>query len=235
MAVVLPGPLVSEIRGSIGGTSFHQARAGIIATKKPIQNKSFTQKQSIAIQEHMLFLQAFQNLTFAQKTLWDTFSVTFQKTDKFGQARELTGLNWFESLNYVNLKLALPFFDVPPAHTLPTPPAVYTHAFAFFEVFVFFDPDFNPLDTALYIYATPPISRVTNSLRSHWRLIKIISAGPYGLINITSDWNNYFNLSYANLVANGNWNIGTMVVTILKASGITSPGLIKVSKTVAGI
>lgn len=227
MAVILPGPMISNIRGSIGGTSFHQGRAGIVAGRRPAQSKSKTISQSVIQNLFIGALQAYQNLTITQKKLWDAYSIAYPHTNKFGQQRLLTGQNYFFALNYYRLQLPESPFLSPPARVLPPATGPYNIILTSNEIFLQFVPVFTPANCAFAIFATPPITGITNSQRSKWRFLKSVLPPTNGILNVTSEWNAKFLIDYSSLTTSGVFNLAFMIITFNLLSGVYNTGLIK--------
>lgn len=227
MAKVQFGAGIDAITGSIGGWTFHRNRSGNIVRLRGGALKNSTTKQTQAHQKHIKFLQLYQQLTQANKDLWDTFSLTFTKIDRFGQVKTLTGLNWFESINFYRDLLSLSILNSPPTHTLPVDVQDYNLVVGSAEIEVNFDPAFDPADNALLIFSTSFNTRVTTSQRQFMRLTKVLPAGPYGNIDITSDWETAHGIPWPPSSAPICGRIAVQVQTINKSSGISSTALSK--------
>ncbi|MFQ5865598.1 MAG: hypothetical protein ACE5IW_10250 [bacterium] len=234
MAKVQYGAIIDEITGSIGGWTFHRNRSGAIVRARGGALKNSTVKQTQAHQKHIKFLQLYQQLTQANKDLWDAYSLTFTKTNRFGQVKTLTGQNWFESINYYRDLLSLSILNAPPVHTLPVDVQAYNFVVGSTEIEVNFDPAFNPVDNALLIFTTPFNTRVTTSQRQFMRLTKIIDSGPFGNIDITSDWEDTHSVPWPPSPAPICGRVAIQVQTINKSSGISSTALSKTDAVVSG-
>lgn len=232
MGKVQFGAAIDTITGSVGGWTFHRNRSGNIVRARGAALRNSTTKQTQAHQIHIKFLQLWQQLTQVNKDLWDTFADTFTKTDKFGEVKTLSGQNWFESINF-NLELAgLAILNAPPAHSLPVAVQDYNFVIGSTEIEVNFDPVFNPADTALIIFTTSFNTRVTTSQRQFQRLTKIIPAGPFGNIDLTSDWEDTHGVPWPPSPAPICGRIAVEVRTLDTNSGIASTALSKTDAVV---
>lgn len=230
MARVQYGALVTGLSGSIGGITFQNNASGSIARLKSGTPKNPTVNQSIAQQNITKYISLWQQLTLAEKTAWNNYAVLWTKTDEFGNVKTLTGLNWFQSVNY-NLELVgSAITNTPPVHTLPTGVPSYTLTLSATSAIITFSPAFNPTNQALIIRATPPLSRSSTSTRQDMRLIKVLTAGPYSTIDITADWEAYFGLIWADIQAPFCYTIAVSIQTIEKTSGIASSGVLAISQ-----
>ena len=226
MAVILPGPLISNIRGTIGGVSFHAGRAGIVASRRVAQSKSKTVLQSESQITFYSGISLFRALSTSDKILWNDYALAYPHENKFGQQRILTGQNYFFALNYYRVFMGETPFTQPPARVLPVTPGPYTVTLTSTAIEINFTPAFNPASCGIIIFATPPISTVTNSQRSKWRILEGDISSPYTFYDITASWEAKTGLNYASIAASGIFNIGVMILTFNLSSGVYSPGLI---------
>src|SRR3990167_8787809 len=116
---------IGELFGSIGGLTFQRNRSGKTVRMRPTVGKKSTTKQQESHLTHNNLLRGWQLLSLADKNEWNTYADTFTKTNKFGQEKELTGQNWYESINYWRNVLGLSELTTPPAHDLPTSPPTF--------------------------------------------------------------------------------------------------------------
>ena len=86
----------------------------------------------------------------------------------------------------------------------------------------------NPTDTGFFIRTTPPLSRVTTSLRSHFRFTTVLSSGPFTTLDITSDWEAAHGCAYPPNSGAVNFQIGIMLQSVRRSSGIASEGNIQI-------
>lgn len=116
MAKILLGPTVIGIRGTVGGITFSQNRAGPFAKswRKPSNPRSITQRTS---QNRLAYWSTqWRSLSAANKATWDAYAAApaQQLTDSLGQPYYASGFNWY-ILTQRNLALI-------GAATIPTAP-----------------------------------------------------------------------------------------------------------------
>ena len=226
MAKVVFGAGITAIRGSIGGWTFHKNRSGNIIRLRGQAARESSEKQTRAHEAHQRFLTEFQRLGEASKILWDDFATTFTKVDKFGEDKTLTGQNWFESINQVRVFIGESILQIPPARDLPI--AVPNIKLLIDETSIKLDignaTDFT--NTAFIIRTTSPFTRTTTSIRSALRITKVINQAVSGIIDITADWEDTHGIPYPPSTIAICIKISSMIQTVNKNSGITSPGLI---------
>jgi hypothetical protein len=101
MARVIYSALIEKIQGSIGGTTFQQNAYGFTIKKKPnVVNKrradQYTTRTLVA-----RVSRAWQNLTDANRTAWDSYAAAFPRQSKNNPASVLSGFNYFQAVtNY---------------------------------------------------------------------------------------------------------------------------------------
>lgn len=216
--------------GSIGGFTFQKNRSGPIIRLRPSGQKKVsdlqTQKQAL----HTTMLANWQNLSQANKTLWNSFASLHTKTNSFGQTKTLTGLNWFESINQNLQYISQPTISVPPVYTLPTAPGNFVFILSLTELKLKFMPHFNPANESLLIRATAPLSVSSHTLQKDFRLISVRNTAPYTTIDLKTDWQNYFNIPYPPASSTDCFNIAVMVQTVEKTSGLVSVGVINLAR-----
>lgn len=230
MARVQFGALITEITGSIGGFTFQRNRSGSIIRLRPVGSKKQSVKQSLQQAKHLTFLSLWQNLTFFQKSEWNEFASLHPKINSFGQEKTLSGLNWFESINQNLQAISQPIVSIPPVYQLPVAPGNFIYIMSLSELKIIFQPDFDPANESLFIRATHPMSLTSSALQKNLRLIKVVNIPPYGTVDLKSAWQAYFNIPYPPSSSLDCFNIGIQVQTVHKVSGITSVGVIDISR-----
>jgi hypothetical protein len=231
MAIIQYGAMVTAIRGSIGGWTFQKNPAGNIIRLRPRQKKYPTEKQSIARNNHVKYLQAFLDLPIAKKELWRDFAELHTKDNIFGQNKTLTGQNWFEAINYNLHLIGQAEVQDPPTYELPVSVPNYSVNLSRTKIEIIFDPPVNPPDTSIIVRTTFPVSVITKSLQQYNRITLVQDSGPYSTIDITAAYEDTHKIPYPPSSDSYCYIISAIVQTVNKNSGIASAGLIK-SKSV---
>ena len=229
MAIVQFGATVTDITGSIEGWTFQRNRSGTIVRGKPRQKKVATVKQSAQRALLVSFIQAFQQLTPGEKLAWDAFATLNTKLNKFGETKVLTGQNWFTTVNSARTALGLAQLSAPPANLLPE--AITSFDLTVDATKIEIDqiiPD-SPTDTGILITTTFPNTLTTKIQRSPFRDTKVVSAVPFGTIDLTTDWENTHLLPWPPSGVAACINIGIRLQPVRKTTGITGPALTRVS------
>lgn len=99
MASIKLGAIITDIAGSIGGTTFRRTPRGIIAyNKQGTQIKSAFAPNSVKAQLGDIFGR-WASLSEGDKTFWNEQATIYQFPNKFGQLVNLTGRQFFTKLN----------------------------------------------------------------------------------------------------------------------------------------
>jgi hypothetical protein len=99
MAIFRLGAIITEIRGSIGGTTLRTSRGNpVIYNKQSRQSTSAFNSNARKFGLGILFA-AWQNLSQQLQQDWSDMATLFAFPDKFGNTRNLTGRQFFTKLN----------------------------------------------------------------------------------------------------------------------------------------
>ncbi len=100
MALVLLGGGVTDIRGSIGGTTFSRNQGGNYARArtKPINQRSQRQVDQRTILSH-IGRAWWDTLTIAERTAWNTYAEMTTWTNRLGQTISISGMAAFVRTN----------------------------------------------------------------------------------------------------------------------------------------
>lgn len=196
MAKVVYGGGVASFRGSIGGLTFQSNRSGAIVRRRPVGNKSISNKQSNEISNFFRFKLLWQNLSQANVDLWNTFADTYPKTDMWGTAKTLSGINWFCTINYYRVLISQSVLSAPPAHVSPLSIPTFNFILTSSHITLGFDTPWGTVAHCLLCYTTYPIPNKTNNFRPALRLTKVINTGAFKSIDLTADWETAHGLTY---------------------------------------
>lgn len=100
MAIFRPGPLVSEIRGSVGGTTFSRNPAGqIIRQRSNPVNPNSSRQQTVRTVLATISNRWGNILTQAQRDAWDTYAAAVTMTNRLGDPFFLAGFQHYVRSN----------------------------------------------------------------------------------------------------------------------------------------
>lgn len=229
MATVEYGAIVTDLVGSIEGWTFQRTRAGTIVRTRPKQKRVATSKQTLQQSAFVALVQAFQRLAPGDKLAWDAFALSNSKENTFGQEKLLTGQNWFTTINSARARLSLGQLDVPPLNLLPEIITGFNLTVDATKIEIDTITPNNPTGTGIFIDTTFPVTLTTKLQRSPFRKTDTVASGPFGTIDLTSDWEATHKLPWppggvANCV-----NIGVRLQPVNTITGITGPATVLVS------
>ncbi|MEX0596344.1 MAG: hypothetical protein WD512_07570, partial [Candidatus Paceibacterota bacterium] len=99
MASIILGTIITDLAGSVGGSTFRRTPRGIILyNKQGTQIKSAFAKNSVKNQIGVVF-RAWQSLDLETRGAWSDEATLYPQLDKFGNTVTLTGRQFFTKLN----------------------------------------------------------------------------------------------------------------------------------------
>ena len=99
MARITYGAIVTEIRGSVGGTTFQRSGYGFSVKNKPNQVRLMSEGQR-AIRAAMSFIaQSWRNLSQSNRNAWISWASTHPFSSKHNTTSYLTGYSYFVRFN----------------------------------------------------------------------------------------------------------------------------------------
>ena len=183
MALIQLGGGVTDIRGSIGGTTYSRNAAGNYARRrvKPINPRSNTQDMTRAILSYLSNYWA-KTLTEIQRTAWRMYAAATNFTNKLGQTIHINGMASFVRVNGLLL-----YTD----QTLQAAAPVLTGHAGAMEFSFTADPTLDKLsiaepsgswvetdeDDRLYLWQSRPMSAGRLTSPSGWKFLSTIVGG----------------------------------------------------------
>jgi len=213
---------IGELMGSVGGLTFQRNRSGKIVRFRPTVGKKSTNAQQTAHAKHLTFLRGWQLLTLAQKVSWNAYAITWLKTNKFGEDKQLTGQNWYESINFMRSLLGLSELTDPPAHLLPIAPPSFELIVTPDKLYIHFTFLHDYTDSPVIVWTSTPSRRVTNSINQIRKYAMIITVDPGDILDITTQWENATGITWNPEQIFPNTNIFVCLESVNAASGISS-------------
>lgn len=190
MAKVLYGGLISELKGSAGGTTFQSGRYGFTMKNKGMGRKVASPAQSYIRQSITAASKYWQLLTPGERDAWDAIAPSWPYTDKFGNPGELTGFNLFIQLSTNLLLIGEP---INPTASLPAPLFTFSSfsvsaSVGSGSIIVSFSPD--PVDTDCFtiVRAAAPANAGASLVASGQRIISVNGIGFSDGTDISSDY-----------------------------------------------
>lgn len=237
MARIIYGAVVTDIKGSIGGITFQKNGSGTIARLKPRKTKTNTQKQRDQQPRLKEVQKNWNELSLANKILWNDFASVNNKIGLDGQEKKLTGYQWFLTINENRLLFNDSILEVPSTYEIVNPIS---------SININFTPTYLSIstipidDSNLYnwlIYSSFIINSASKFDFNKNRLLRT-AEGSFGgsrLIAIMENfqfWENYYNSVFPPQLGNKSFYMVFYVRAISKASGISSLAYTAISKFV---
>lgn len=95
MARIVYSGLVTEIKGSVGGTTFQSNRSGYIVRNKQYKGPVKSVGNVEAGRAFAIASRRWSLLSLAQRNAYKTMAATYDYTDLWGNTKTLTGFQWF--------------------------------------------------------------------------------------------------------------------------------------------
>jgi len=222
MAIITPSELFSNIKGSIGSTTFSTNRAGLIAKRKTLGKRNYTTKQANVIKIQSFIVGQWQNLTLAQQLLWNDYADLYPQIDRFGVTKNLSGFNWFTHMNNLKYVYDSIILEEPPARVSAQIIPEFDLLISNSSVEVIPSETINFAEDLLYIFITLPNQLTRNTNRGKFRLVKVIDSPNFSSLDITADYESTFNIDWSNLSANGQFKIQCCMYSVNKISWMNS-------------
>lgn len=221
MALIQLGPLISAIKGSIGGITFSSIRAGIVVKSRLTGKKSRTQKQGISLNNAIANTNQWNILQNDDKEVWNQYAEINTLVDRYGVTKILTGYNWFQLLNTSSVFLGDGFLTLPPTHEIPEAMPSYIVDALPDDLVITTSIPINTVTTGINLFTSSP--QKSNALfnRGAFRLTDISGIDVSVPFSIKEAWENTHGLDYESTVLNATFNINTMIMPIDKTSYVT--------------
>lgn len=237
MARIIYGPIITDIKGSIGGMTFQKNGSGTIARLKPRKTKTNTQKQRDQ-QPRLKQVQAAWNLlTLVNKVLWNDFAAINKKIGLDGQEKKLTGYQWFLAINENRLLFNDTILSAPPIYEIINPLNYINFTFINDELRFDLDPSLLEVRHKVLAYCSFIKKSSSKFNFNDLRLIKIVDGGIGSSfsLNLSSPndfWVQYFNSVFPPELGNKSFYLMGYLRFIGKNSGISSLAYTAIAKFV---
>ena len=206
MARIKFGLAISDIRGSISGTTFSSGTYGAYARRRAVPTNPNTTKQGAVRAAFASLTSSWRNLTEAERLTWITQAPAYTNLNSFGDNVPLTGQALFMRCN-----LNLASIGIPPITSALPPKTLIAPTFASVDI----DVSANTMvvtslsatdSTTMYaVYASLNMSAGINFFpRSAFRyMIKKGNGGAINSPSILNAWSTYYGASLnAGMVGN---------------------------------
>lgn len=115
MAIFLPGPILSDVRGSIAGTTFSKSAAGNTAKARRGPVQLYSSARGVQRNTFMAVSKAWTVFTVVDQQAWRTFAAANPVPNRFGLPQVLSGMAMYQYLNAIPRRFATGTIGLPPA------------------------------------------------------------------------------------------------------------------------
>ena len=222
MARILYSGIVSELKGSVKGTSFQRNAAGSIAKGKA--NSRFAPSTLQSAKRNFLARLAahWMALDFGQKDAWNQYALDYPRVDFWGVTKQLSGIQWFMSINQALYIAYSIFLDDPPVDNAILPvPTCFLHATSS-SLYLDFGSLLDISDRAIVVQATGP-RRYTSSLSRQQRFfMAVFSSESIRYLDFMAAWEAFFGMDWATYYAMSGAGVMSYSYAVNASNGISS-------------
>lgn len=222
MARVLYSASISEFKGSVKGNTFQRNSAGTIVKARNLQRFSPSDLQVNAQNRLGQVCGLWANLSPGKKDDWNSNAPFYTRYDFYGNAKKLSGFQWFQSCNNNMVLIGrAPFSDCPsPLTPLSVPSAgEFANATNFGISFI---GGYDASNSTVVFVATAPVQNVLLSSRLPKRILTMLSGSTLTTVNLTSYWESVFGMDYSALYASSTFVIQVCIFVINHDNGVSS-------------
>lgn len=222
MARVLYTGSVSEIRGSVAGSTYQRNPSGTIVKNKNNQRFSSSNNQLLSQQSFSQIATMWSGISAGNKDEWNAFAHTFSRTDFYSRVKSLNGFQWFGSINRNLLLVGAATLDAPPADAnviaLPTFTLTYSSSTL----------DFNfltPQDlTSYYVvcFATAPTNSIAFASRTQKLFLKRFTGNPISTVSLKSEYEALYGVNWSDLFTLNTCVVKFNFFTVSLLNGVSS-------------
>lgn len=182
MALITTSALVSDINGSIAGTTFQRTQGGLCMRNKTITrnpNTSFQQSNKVNLNT---IQNAWSNLTDAQREQWNQFAIYRGIKQKKSLSRNISGQQVFirenslrASMNGYGAIFNNPIHSTPVMAVPPVPPIVTATVINFGDFEINYDTVLVSATQSILMWISAPIKSSQKSNNIKRNMIKVTS------------------------------------------------------------
>lgn len=190
MALITPGSLISEVRGSIGDVTYSRNRGGAYSKAKLVQTNPDTSEQQAIRAIQAAATAAWQGLTPPNQKRWNTFAQELRAIPRIGDQARLSGFNAFvRYYMYLNFYGGSGSPDTLPPIAL-APIALFQVTSTTSELSVTVEGTNTDADTRVIVRASGPRSPGQTAITQSLLTVMANEQAPNGSLNIdiTSVW-----------------------------------------------
>jgi len=201
MARILYSGVVSELKGSVKGTTYQRNCSGSIAKGK--NNARFKASDWQASEQKVFaYLSGLWNSTpFGYKDEWNSFAADYQRTDFWGNLKNITGYQWFLSINRAAYLIGAEWVDQPPDNNdTAALPVIHLGATSS-NVYAYFNSPQDLSGMMCVVMCSGPRRSTANTSRQPYIFMDYDGDDVIETIDFTDRWEEVFGIAWGDYYA----------------------------------
>src|SRR4030042_2559139 len=222
MARITYGALVTEITGSIAGTTFQRNSSGAIGRQRAYSSANPSVLQSGNQVQLADLVTLWSTLSSADKNGWNAIAASYQHPTPWGNQKTLSGFQWFMCFNRQLLSVGQPVISAAGAYAIPPTPNAFLVLPDVSELVFQFSTAYTSNPHYVVMYATPPLRSNLLNIKKSSFIIDVRIYNSITTIDITSIYESYFNINWASFYASAQASIIIKLKAIYNLRGYNS-------------
>lgn len=223
MARVIYSNQVNELKGSVGGLTFHQNTSGSIVRLKPNNRNDFTKIQNVSKEFFVVLTSFWNSLTDDERFSWADEITGWNFENRYNESKVRSGFNYFMSYNMGRLLLNMNMEYTPGSVIVPLNVNAFNIVNNSSELSVNFQSTTANNEYYLMIYASPPNRLSFYKQRSQFRLIA--ATLPHGLLDfdLTNAYEQAYSVNWPIANETGSFRVAIAICYYNWVHGVWSP------------
>ena len=215
--------VVSDLSGSVSGTTFQKNSSGSIARSKATQSFFPSQLQSASRNDFAKVSTYWSKLDLSVQQNWNAYASAHPIYDRWGNVKTLNGFQYYMQSNINLLGLGLEIIPTPPIFSPQEIVPNYEIVAYSNSLHLDFYPAINYPDCDLVIYASAPTTSSSLLNRKNIWWIGNFSSPNAGIFDIKTMYEQCFNVTWSSFFNSATCNIVFQVILVNRVTGIASP------------
>jgi len=222
MARILYSGIVSELKGSVKGTTYQRNVAGSIAKGKNNARFSPSTFQSSELTDFSYIASIWNALDWDHKDDWGGFATYNKRTDFWGNVKSISGYNWFMSINRNALLAGDELWtDVPEDANIQAIPPYSIDVTSSYGRINFGAP-VDLSDLTLIVNATGPRRATSLSSRQMILYLKQVTGSGIQYVYFHTEWSTAYGITWSEFYALPNAGLWLLPYSISKLNDVSS-------------
>lgn len=214
---------VSDLSGSISGTTFQKNSSGSIARAKATQSFFSSQLQSASRNDFAKVSTYWSKLDLSVQQNWNAYAAAHPIYDRWGNVKSLNGFQYYMQSNINLLGLGLEIIPTPPVFSPQEIVPDYSIVAYSNSLHLDFYPAINYPNCDLVVYASAPTTSSSLLNRKNIWLIGSFASPNAGIFDIKSFYEQCFNITWSSFFNSAACNIVFQCILVNRVTGLASP------------